>query len=356
MLHIVFSKVAWALNLIGFKSPSALCFLSCARISYVLNASSSESNTHNSWWAAPYSTISINFTVIFCGVISNTQKHTQLTTSCLLIHLNSKSRRKKVSYNTSLPCTFLSMLSCNTVLVSLIASVSTVASACFAIVTRGYCKEQGWLKKELNNRLQVKIRRWRHWFNAQGSKKEENTTPAGPSFPGSHQPPASHQNINEKSCVWWRGLYKAVTTDSALCYQEELLYCWASRSKGNQEHPALVRQREGWYLFPVALQANFCLKDQKSAPKVSRPLQPSGTKPTAPLVLMQSVNALCTDLANIYLCVHRCQVWNAHGAAFNSRRKGNDPAFTNDCKIMLLWDSGASHPPKCYPKCSESRC
>lgn len=58
--------------------------------------------------------------------------------------------------------------------------------------------------------------------------------------------------------------------------------------------------------------------DQKSAPKVSSALQP-----TAPLVLMQSDNGLCTDLANIYLCIHSCQVWNAHCVAFNSRSKGN---------------------------------
>lgn len=151
---MVFSKVAWALDLIGFKSLRVLSFHSCARISYVLNASSSESNIHNSCWAAPYSTISMNFNVIVCGVISVTQKHTLLTTTaCLLIHLKSKGRRKKVSYNSSLPCTFLSALSCNTLLVSLIASASAVASPCIAIVTLRYCKGQGWLKKELNNRL-----------------------------------------------------------------------------------------------------------------------------------------------------------------------------------------------------------
>lgn len=36
-----------------------------------------------------------------------------------------------------------------------------------------------------------------------------------------------------------------------------------------------------------------------------------------------SDNRLCTDLANIYLCIHSCQVWNAHCVAFNSRSKRN---------------------------------
>jgi len=60
--------------------------------------------------------------------------------------------------------------------------------------------------------------------------------------------------------------------------------------------------------YPVALQATFCLKDQESAPKVSSTLQPSYINPTESLMLMQSVNMLCTDLANIYMCVYRWQV------------------------------------------------
>lgn len=80
--HGVF-KVAWSLYLIGFKSPSALQFLSCTRIGYVLKASTSESNISNSFWAVPYTTISMNFTVIIHTVILNTQNCTLLASSSI---------------------------------------------------------------------------------------------------------------------------------------------------------------------------------------------------------------------------------------------------------------------------------
>lgn len=110
--------------------------------------------------------------------------------------------------------------------------------------------------------------------------------------------------------------------------------------------------------YPVALQATFWHTDQKWTPKVSRALPLSDTKPTALLVLMQNINMLCTYLANIHLCTHRCQVWNCIHSflSFNSRSKGNNPVFTNAYKIMLLQDSGASCPPKYLPKGSKNRC
>lgn len=100
-------------------------------------------------------------------------------------------------------------------------------------------------------------------------------------------------------------LTRRVVSDSMACTMQcpQILSSLTSRSCCNRKEGAReAKSTQHWQgstkdslnsCCPVALRGAFCLRDEKSAPQVSSTLQPSDTKPTAPLVPAQRVSARC---------------------------------------------------------------